>query len=1340
MRKGSRRARPVLVIVLLVAAAGRTRAEGGVGSIFPALSSALPVEAPSSVFSAKLGKGPDADAELFMSGSWSATILGSLDLQAAPGSSLSLSSAQPLLFTQDPDLSLSFILYKKIFVEARVSQDVAQAMYSAGYRGGKDELLKEAKIGNDRIDFPALPFLSFGEGSYRSFGASALIGTDDFQGKAMVRYDQASRVTRRFVGSTEVTETVLSPNAFVSGRYFMTLNAPATNLVVYVQSSSGTLSDSLHPDQKYRKLDASEYSYSAITGVVGLSAAASTRVLAYYTGGVPGTGSDAVTLAGVGNCDLLYDPPPSDHPSFTLEPKLQLLNRYATTATSSTAVAFVRNPSSGARDIDFQAVINDEGYVEVTQVAASTPSYGDAYRQPFGATSSTGMAWIYTTDFASSVKTSLAPIFTRNVVVQSFSSSTSITIDKDFVAGSIDVTRNGVPDYAFSVNADSGVITFANPPSAADSIVISYLRESSERKSGILVGALGGFWDLGSNRSAWAALGAAWSLPGSSYSSSGTTSPGSVSLTAGEKDTGGAFQSNAAIAGRYSREDSTGIYRIEGMESTSDYASSFRQLLGSNYSATEIAESGLASNFPSLTDSFHRDGSAQKALQIVADALPSASTSYYKVEDTPSYASYKTFAFYAKLPADVTLSVSLDDGQTSATTSVGITFTTDATWDSAWKRYILHYGKGDSTVYVQDSENGPERALAVATPVSPSLTSTGSRLVIAVSGLALGKEAWIDEVVLEDSVGSVSLLFQGAASYDDPRLIVGREGSPIISDIKASAFMQGALDQDPYASGGGSLQATLGFVGLGIHARTDVAKDSVAFSGGHSIELPAASFPVKLKDGFDYDPASGAFGRSDSIALQGGNIASLSLGQTSAWTPPATVLDSGMLLQNWDGKLGFGPSYVTLGLSATNRAMPSAGAAPSGSGNDYGAAWLGSFRYVLPADEADSELREAAATLSVKDGGSKEYLAASLGETTTPEKATGAGSRSDAASARLAAPFSALGVDFEPYYARAWRDQRNESAGSLVGDAGAALGDIKNLPLLYRGIPFAELFASSTASDFAAQSKSSGTGLPAASYQPAAGLKLSREYGSRWYDLVMPSALDFSYGRSLARAVDTVTDSSVLSTSAKIAAINIFGTMGAYPLGLPFDSDEYLTTLQADLSEPRDGSASSLNLLYHGLATFYAGQSDRLDTESRLSIADLPSSRTWSCSLSLALSRKLARHWLLDLYSLAVKPGAPKTEVEGGSASVASLFLGDLKTREPIIRSTWTLVGGLSGVESDAMAYQPGWSASEAYEAKLTVPERLTFKVDASLDQSVDASTRVFTLGFLLSLNAVISF
>ena len=468
MQKESRRARSILAALIVATSAGSVRAEGGVGSIFPALSSTVPKEAPSSIFDAKLGTGPDADAEILASGSWSATLISSLSFQAQPGSSLAFSTTQPLLFTQDPDFSISFLLYKKYFVQVRDTSDAPQAMLSMGYRGGQGELLREVKVGNDGIDFPDLPFISFGSGSYRSVGASVLVGNDDFQGKAMIRYDQASRVTKQFSGSAEVSETVLSPNSFAYGMFFLTLSAPATNLVVYAQSSSGSLSGS--DGNSYRKLDSSEYSYSATTGLVKLSATATTRVLAQYPSS--GAGSDAVTVSGAA-CDLLYVPPSTNHTSATLEPKLEALNYYPTTATASTAEVFVRNPSSGARDQSYQAAINDAGYIEVTQTGlavgdAASQASRAAYRQPFASKSYAGMPWIYTTDFSSALKTgAFAPVYTRNVVVRTFSSSTVITIDKDFIAGSIEVTRNGVPDYAFSANADSGVVTFVNPPASS---------------------------------------------------------------------------------------------------------------------------------------------------------------------------------------------------------------------------------------------------------------------------------------------------------------------------------------------------------------------------------------------------------------------------------------------------------------------------------------------------------------------------------------------------------------------------------------------------------------------------------------------------------------------------------------------------------------------------------------------------------------------------------------------------------------------------------------------------------------------------------------------------------
>ena len=111
----------------------------------------------------------------------------------------------------------------------------------------------------------------------------------------------------------------------------------------------------------------------------------------------------------------------------------------------------------------------------------------------------------------------------------------------------------------------------------------------------------------------------------------------------------------------------------------------------------------------------------------------------------------------------------------------------------------------------------------------------------------------------------------------------------------------------------------------------------------------------------------------------------------------------------------------------------------------------------------------------------------------------------------------------------------------------------------------------------------------------------------------------------------------------------------------------------------------------------------------------------------------------MDLYSLAVKPAVPDSG-KAETASLASHYLSDLATRDPILRSAVSVTGGLSGYSSDTSNYLPGWVFAESYEAKLTVPERLTLKVNASLGQSLIASTQVLTLGFQVGLTAVISF
>lgn len=1319
-------------------------AQPGTRAVLP---TSLPPEAPSSLFEAKLG---GLDAELLVRGSWQASLFGTTGIQAIPGGGLQLARAQPILFTQHPDLFLSFLLFKKLFVEARVTEDVSQALYSVGYRGGEEDTLKELRVGNDKISFPDMPFLSFGVGSYRSFGASALAASGNFEGRAMVRYDQADRVTKRFVGSAEVTDADVSPASFIPGKYFATESRPVTNLLVYVQSTSGSFagSDGLF----YRRLDQAEYSYSSVTGLVQLASAAKTRVVGTYNevaGGFAHAGSPVVSIGGRPT-DLLYDP---DFRSGTdLDPALQVLSRYATTASSGSAEAFVRDTASGLRDPSFEARIDDSGFIEILH-AGSAGNPGTAagaapsaqYMRPFEA-SPAAMDWLYTTDFSSTAARTAAPVYTKAIVVRTFATSEYITVDKDVIASSVEVLRNGVPDFAFSVDTDNGRLSLASPPGLAEEIDVSYLRETSERRAGSLAAAVGGTWKLGEDSSAWAALGLRWALPGTSYAQGGVSNPGTVTFTVGEKDSGSRLKHSAAVAASYTQDEASGRYRIEGMEAAGTYTSSFRPTGASDAAVAQVPENELGSRFPQLVDELHRDGSTQMALRITAGA--SLSASIYEIVDLPPYPSFKQFSFFVRTVANAapmlgSLRLQLDDGSLTGI-AVAVDVPIAAVDFGKWRKIVIRYG--DLGIYVQDSDGGPLSRIGSLAATFDS-SRTASRILLTASGLSAGQELWVDELLLEESNGRAALMFRGELSYAEPGFSLGPDKLAIMSGIDLQADAAGAIQDSSFAAGGLSFGTALGPLAVAAHARGSAAAASrPALSGGHDLVFPRGGSPLRLEDRFDFNPQSGAFGREDSVSLNAGSAISLSARQRSAWTPSASSLEFGLLDQLWEGRLGAAANNATVNASVANRVRPGTWSDLPAS---YGQAWFDAYRYALPAFESDSERREEKIGAILRAGEAGEFASATMGSSVQPDGA-GGGSRQQSATTRATLPLDIAGLKVAPYYQRSWRDQRLGSASSLAGDFNTLLDDLSAIRLAYTGVPFAELGSAGTRSAFADQSRPGGIELPSALYAPEAGINLSRDFGSNWYDLFLPSSLGLARRRELQRSSSVVSDSAILDSNMKFASLNLFGAEGAYPLGLPFDSDEYFASIQATLTQVVGEGSERLKIQAQHLATFYAGEADRLDAENRLSFTTMPGSSSWDEKVRLASSRRVERHWLLDLYRMTVAPRNPASVEGSGPAgaaaggdqgpSLVSLYLEDLKQRTPNMRSIFELDAELSRAITDATKPGLSWSFAESYEAKLTVPERLTVSVKGALSQSEDGTTGIFEVDLTLSLALTVSF
>lgn len=1339
--------------------------------------SPLEPEAAASLFDISLG---GSDAELLVHGSWKLSLIGQTAAVWTDSAGLTLSGETPVIFSQTPDLYLSFMLFKKYFVLARVSSDATEIRYAAGYRGGDGEFIREIRAGNDGISFPVLPFLSLGSGSYRSFGLAASAGRDSFDGRAMLRYDQASRVTKKFVGSSEVTETVLAASAFIRGKYFVTPARSADSLEVYAQSTGGSIlgSDSNY----YRLLSASEYSYSASTGYIALAAASGTRVIAYYSGSA--SASSTVTLASAGRtCALLYDP--DAYPAVSAR-DTELLCRY--TVTGGTGVmAYVLDTASGQRDTNYEVRVDSTGFAEVTRGGVTDISSA-VYHRPFSA----DMDYLYTTDFSSdSGSLTYAANLSKSIVVRRYSPVSQISVDTDVVEGSVEVTRNGVEDYAFTLDAKAGTLTLSTPAGLDEEITVSYLRQSSTRSAGSIAAGLGGIYSLSSTQRVWTAIGLRWSVPGTSYASAGVSNPGTVTVSAGEEEKGrslgsGTLSHSLALAGTWKTDEAAGRYRIEGMENQGSYLTSFRALLnGGSFTVTQPVETDLAAVFPTLEAGLHSDGTTQRALKILgSSSLDSGTVSLKLVEytgDEVPLSDFKTCAFFARrdsLASGASLSLSIDTGE-SGSSALSVTVPASAL-STSWRRFVFYYGSGDSVLYRQTEEGGELVQAASAAAAYDSSIDGAARIVLTLSGAGSGDSVWIDEICLEDSNGGASLLFAGRAAYSDRDFHPGTDKLSVVKGFDAAASLNAGLSSSSSASGGIKAETGLGPFEIRASMRAAASASSSGISGGHRISLPGSGgLPLSFSDTFALNRAAGSFGREDKAALSLGGAGSISLGSTTTWYPST---DFGLLDQDWTASAVLAGGRLNLGLTALNTAYP--GTLPS-LGTGYFDSWINAFSYLLPAAESSSDRREVTASFSGAIVPGRTVL--SLKGTLAGEPADAVPLRDESITARLSIPLTiGNNISVAPYYQRCWLERHTGSgeAGSGLLDAvSLACADAAAASYIYESIPFAELWNSGALSAFesAAGSAAASANLSSATYAPSLGILVSRSYGSAWYDLILPSALSAAYKRSIVRSSSSsLSDAGGIEIKASFSALNLFGLMGAYPLLKFIESDEYGATVQGTISKAASESTLRTDLIVQNTAGFYAnGSQDIFSLDQRYSIAQIPSSTSWSEKLEASLSLRTKDSWLFELYKLCLsrwqsgqkteaataaessmaavsaqngtapaaqsaagQSAAPQqgTASAGGRTSIVSAYLASLSSARAVCRSIFSLSAVLSSTEGDSSSEELGFDISESVEWKVVIPDRLTLSFKPSLVENRDADTGALTIGPVITLSATISF
>ena len=549
-------------------------------------------ESPEEIMDFSLG---DSGVSLFLTGSWMGTLQGNAGFSY---SALGLSFASPetpLLFKQEADLTMSLWINQRWFVEATFLDDSEKNTYRAGYQGLPGEFIQYQGVGNTGLDFPSFPYLDLGGDSPSSFGYYGRVGSGGINVHTLFRYDAASRDEKVFLGGRERTFSYVQLSNSIRGVSFVLPDENIdTEIIVYIEDKKGSLRDS--GGRRWRLAAASEYAAGRVQGLIELNVRPEGMVAVSYSKGannrpwndlLSGYSGPSAFLSKVQNW-FGIKVIPNNYPapidiqiggSYALvirEPgkfsPFERQNRYESPSSMSEEAALVRL-SSGTTINDYQLVPLD-----VSAASADIPLYVAAVSKrniyellpaKSGLTQRSPEAcWPLAPEYPE-IYLPGAQAFSGDAGLKftNFGGVGSFQIGTDVVPGSIQVWRSGIMDTNFSFNPSSGEVTLNGPAGKNELIRITYLKRSEETRLGSIASGIGVVYQKKESPfSAQAAIGVRWNVTGSSFTEEGSSSPGTVGLSAKTAWDYDNLKAQITAGFALDQNDTTGLYRAAGME------------------------------------------------------------------------------------------------------------------------------------------------------------------------------------------------------------------------------------------------------------------------------------------------------------------------------------------------------------------------------------------------------------------------------------------------------------------------------------------------------------------------------------------------------------------------------------------------------------------------------------------------------------------------------------------------------------------------------------------------------------------------------------------------------
>ena len=550
----------------------------------------------------------DKDVSLFLSGYWKGSLAFNWGLANSPLGTTPDTKDSPLLFTQEADLTLSLWIWQKWFLEVSFIDDYDLNTYRAGYQGFPGETVQYVGIGNTGLDFPIFPYLDLGGDSSSSFGAYGRFGSGGLAFHTLVRYDAAAREEMTFVGNRERNFSTMIPNKPLRGRSFV---LPDENInttpVVYLEDKNGPFSGG---NRRWRLANPSEYAVSAAYGTVELVREHPGMVAVSYGNGtysslgsynssvippfIPGTGFLGNIQDHFGtDIDLKAYPQPGGSPNTpaiiaiggtsaliihepgTFSP-FERQSRYMAPSNTTEDAALI-HLSSGERARGFEVLPANTLSMDISMYLltgddASRNIYEIIYQNGGRDRRSPYSCWPLADDYPELYLPG-STAFTDDLRLRftNYGAAGAYIIGTDVIPGSIQVYRGGILDSQVSYDPGSGTVTLASPVGFNEVIRITYLKRSEERRLGSLAAGVGLVYSPeDSPFSAEAALGMRWNISQESYTENGAASPGTVGFGAKTSWNYDNLKASLSLGLGFEQPDTTGLYRIAGMEGNSE--------------------------------------------------------------------------------------------------------------------------------------------------------------------------------------------------------------------------------------------------------------------------------------------------------------------------------------------------------------------------------------------------------------------------------------------------------------------------------------------------------------------------------------------------------------------------------------------------------------------------------------------------------------------------------------------------------------------------------------------------------------------------------------------------